>query len=258
MVMIMKVLKFLKFFLTPSAGKRLIAKALIAKLEVQKAIMEHTVVIVAGTTNSYLAEEALNFISDVDGFDHRGFFRGIVKPAHFTPASKVEFIGDVVIEKGKWLRGKTIHDVGESLTKDDIIFKGANVINLTSYEAAVIIGNPKAGTMADIISAVIGRRVRLIHPVGVEKRVDSSISALIRKCDAPESLGFRLCPTPGIIFTEFDAIRELAGAETEIMAGGGVCGDEGGCYFVSQGTSEQLVEISRLVNEISVTPPFVY
>ena len=49
-----------QFVITPAAGKRLIGKAIARHAAVAKAIKKGTVVIVAGTTNGYVAEEILS------------------------------------------------------------------------------------------------------------------------------------------------------------------------------------------------------
>jgi len=46
--------------------------------------------------------------------------------------------------------------------------KGANALDLTRHQAAILIGHPKAGTIGTILPAVVGRRVKLILPVGLE------------------------------------------------------------------------------------------
>jgi hypothetical protein len=46
-----------QFVVTPSAGKRLIAKAIAQHPDVKGALKQGTVVIIAGTTNGYVAEE---------------------------------------------------------------------------------------------------------------------------------------------------------------------------------------------------------
>ena len=48
-----------QFLLTPAAGKRLIGIALAVHPAIQAALSSGTLVIVAGTTNSYIAEEIL-------------------------------------------------------------------------------------------------------------------------------------------------------------------------------------------------------
>ena len=52
-------MKSIQFYLTPAAGKRLIAKGVTALPAVRAALLQGTVVIVAGTTNGYVAEEVL-------------------------------------------------------------------------------------------------------------------------------------------------------------------------------------------------------
>ncbi|MGD0953116.1 MAG: hypothetical protein ABR985_12115 [Methanotrichaceae archaeon] len=69
-----------QFVLTPAAGKRLIAKALVAHPAIQTALKSGTVAIIAGTTNGYVAEEILASIGQSEGFSRRRFFRGIILP----------------------------------------------------------------------------------------------------------------------------------------------------------------------------------
>jgi hypothetical protein len=229
---------------TPPMGKRLIAKALASSHVIQDTLKNGTLVIVAGITNGYIAEEILNSIGE-KGFSRKHFFRGIIMPpsrkvtSEGRLADESEFPGDVVIFKGKWERGKTIMDVADSLTEGDVILKGANVLNLQRRQAAVLIGHPKAGTSPFILQAVVGRRVGLIVPVGLEKRVDSDLYSLAEKLNAPGSSGYRLLPIPGYIFTEIDAIKQMTGADAEIVAAGGVFGAEGSCMLAISGTKQQ-------------------
>ncbi len=66
--------------LTPAAGKRLIGKAIAKHSEVLNALKGGTVVVIAGTTNSYVAEELLAIIGQSKDFRRDHFFRGIVLP----------------------------------------------------------------------------------------------------------------------------------------------------------------------------------
>jgi len=82
-----------------------------------------------------------------------------------------KFPGDVVIIKGVYRKGKTIFDVVDELREGDVILKGANAVNLIQRRAAILIGAPNAGTIGASLPAIVGRRVKLIVPVGLEKRV---------------------------------------------------------------------------------------
>lgn len=223
--------------LTPEQGKKLIAKAIASLPEVEEALKEATILVVAGTTNRYVAEELLKKVGEDTGLEN--FYRGVTLPrgVKLEGGTAKE---DVVIEKGKRVRGKTIFDVAPSLKPADIIFKGANAVNLEMQQAAVLVGNPTVGTTLPILEAVYGRRVRTIIPVGVEKRVELPVDTLAALSVDGETAGPRLCPLPGEVFTELEAISTLYDLEAEIYASGGVMGAEGAVYFLCSGEEEEL------------------
>lgn len=241
-------MKRIQFYLTPSEGKRLIGKAVAALTDIQTAVKEHTVVVVAGTTNAPVAYELLKLIGDTEGFSYQNFFRGMTVPPGTELRS--DFIGDVIIRKGKWLRGKTIFDVEDELGRNDIILKGANAVNLHDREAGVLIGNSKVGTALPIISAVCGRRSKLYVPVGLEKRVDQKISVLSAIVNDSESEGMRLLPLPGEIITELDAVSILSDAKPALIGGGGVLGAEGGAYYMAEGTENELASLRQILKTV--------
>ncbi|MEW6173716.1 MAG: hypothetical protein AB1510_11755 [Bacillota bacterium] len=169
-----------QFIITPASGKRLIGRALASHPTVLAALEFGTIVIVAGTTNGYVAEEILTRIGQVEGFTRKRFFRGVILPPSIPMTEtgrlpdETGFPGDVIIVNGRWHKGKTIFDVVDNLKEGDIILKGANALDLAHRQAAIYIGHPKAGTIGAALQAVAGRRVRLILPVGLEKRIRRS------------------------------------------------------------------------------------
>ena len=102
-----------------------------------------------------------------------------------------------------------------------------------------MIGHPKAGTIGLALPAVVGRRVKLIIPVGVEKRVNGDLDALAEKLNEPGAGGYRLMPVVGEVFTEIDALHALTGAEVDLIAAGGVCGAEGSVWLAVSGNEDQ-------------------
>ncbi len=68
--------------LTPAGGKRLIAQAVARHAAVRAAMESGTIVIIAGTTNGYVAEEILAACGNTEGFSRRRFFRGITLPPY--------------------------------------------------------------------------------------------------------------------------------------------------------------------------------
>jgi len=251
-----------QFVVTPSAGKRLIAKALTSHPAVLDAMKNGTVVIIAGTTNGYAAEEILKSLGVAEGFSRKRFFRGITLPPGSAVTSEgrlsdeSKFPGDVVITKGEWRKGKTIVDVIDELKEGDVILKGANAVDLQRKQAAILIGHPKAGTIAVALQAVLGRRVRLIIPVGLEKRICVDLCCSAERVNLPSAGGYRLFPVPGQIFTELDAVQLLTGATAELIAAGGVCGAEGSCWLAISGTEKQEEAAEKLLASVASEPAF--
>lgn len=253
-----------QFLITPAAGKRLIAKALAKHPAINEALASGTIVIIAGTTNGYVAEEILSFIGQVENFSRKRFFRGVVLPPGGPVASsgrlkdETGFPGDVVIKDGIWKQRETIFDVVDDLKEGDVILKGVNALNLPKGQAGIYIGDPHAGTTGASIQAVVGRRVRLILPAGLEKRVYDDLNDLARKLNAPGSHGPRLLPVAGEIFTEIEAISLLTGASAKLVAGGGVRGAEGAIWLAVDGNDEQIESTEKLLNSINREPNFEF
>jgi hypothetical protein len=241
----------------------LIGKALAAHPAVISALQKGTVVIVAGTTNSYVAEEILESIGQKDKFARRRFFRGISLPPHYktTDAGRLagdnEFPGDVVIRDGLWQEGKTINDVAAELKEGDVIIKGANALDTVHKRAAILIGNLQGGTITVALSAVVGRRVRLLIPIGLEKRIPGDLDEIANKVNTPGNKGFRLLPVPGEVLTEIEALKLLTGAKAEMIAAGGISGAEGCVWLAIEGSPEQVQQAEKLIQSVSSEPPFI-
>lgn len=251
-----------QYLVPPAAGKRLIGKAIVQHPDMGPALQAGTVAILAGTTNGYVAEAVLAHIGQAEHFSRSRFFRGItLSPIKSTTASgrlpdEGAFPGDVVIVDGAWQKGATIFDVVDDLKEGDLIVKGANAVNLDSRKAGIYIGHPKAGTIGAALQAVIGRRVRLILPVGLEKRVPGDIDAIARRLNAPGAKGPRLFPVSGDLLTEIEAVAMLTGAQAELVAAGGVAGAEGACWLAVTGTETQLEQADALLKTVAQEPPF--
>ncbi|HML05794.1 MAG TPA: hypothetical protein VK426_08490 [Methanobacterium sp.] len=253
-----------QFLITPAAGKRLIAKALARHPAINEVLKSGTLVIIAGTTNGYVAEEILSKIDQNGDFSRKRFFRGVVLPpgGPITASGRIKdesaFPGDIVVKDGTWQEGKTIFDVVDDLEEGDVILKGANAINLPKGQAGIYIGDPHCGTIGVSIQAVIGRRVRLILPVGLEKRVYSDLNELSKKLNAPGSMGPRLLPVPGEIITEIEAISILTGARVELVASGGISGAEGSIWLAVDGNDDEIKMTEKLLNSINREPNFEF
>jgi hypothetical protein len=251
-----------QYLITPSMGKRIISKALAAHDVLRAVLRQGTLVIIAGTTNGYVAEEILGQLGQDEDFSRTAFFRGITVPPSVKTTDRgrlVEsgaFPGDVVIVNGRWQKGKTIFDIVDDLEEGDVILKGANALDLARRQAATFIGDPKAGTIGEALKAVVGRRVRLIIPAGLEKRVDTNLYELANRLNTPGARGPRLLPVPGEPFTELDAIHLLTGARAELVAAGGVHGAEGSVWIGVRGITAECEATDNLIASVSHEPAF--
>lgn len=149
---------------------------------------------------------------------------------------------------------QTIFDVVDDLKTGDVVLKGANAFDAWG-QAAVQIGHPQGGTILAALAAVVGRRVELIVPVGLEKRVLEDVTVLAERCNAPEAHGPRLLPVPGKIFTELDVIELLTGAEPCLIAGGGILGVEGAYWLGVSGSEEQIEAAAASIKAVSDEAP---
>lgn len=249
-----------QFVLTPVAGKRLIGKAMVKHPAIVKALKKGTVVIIAGTTNGFVAEEILKSLGPLKDFQRDHFYRGIILPPK-RPVTREgrgidesKFFGDVVIKNGRFQKNETIFGVVDDLQEGDVILKGANAVNPAQRKAAVLIGAPNAGTIGASLPAVVGRRVKLILPAGLEKRVFENLDDLAAKMNAPGAPGPRLLPVPGEIFTELDAIELLTGAQASLVAAGGVSGAEGSIWLAVSGKPAQEKAAEALIKSVINEP----
>ena len=251
-----------QFLITPTMGKRLIAKTIANHPAVRKALKNGTVVIVAGTTNGYVAEEILKIHNITGDFSRNHFFRGITMPpkAPVTKEGRLpdesKFPGDAIITKGVLQSGKTIADVVDDLKEGDVILKGANALDLTHKRAAILIGHPKAGTIGLALPAVVGRRVKLIIPVGLEKRISTDLDELAERINKPGAGGYRLLPVQGEVFTEIEALTALTASNVELIAAGGVCGAEGAVWIAVTGEEEQEEFAAQIIASVADEAPF--
>ena len=123
-------------------------------------------------------------------------------------------------------------------------------------QAGLLIGHPKAGTIGLALPAVAGRRVKLMMPVGLEKRVNGDLHVLAEKLNAPGASGYRLLPVIGEVFTELEALKLLTGADAELIAAGGVYGAEGSCWLAVSGTKEQEDAAEKIFASVANEPAF--
>jgi len=136
----------------------------------------------------------------------------------------------------------------DELGPGDVILKGANALNYEKRQAAVLVAHPEGGTILCALKAVVGRRTKLLIPVGLEKSVYGDLFDLSRKANAPAGKGPRLLPMPGEIFTEIEALNILSGVRATLSAAGGIEGGEGGVVLFGEGNDAAVEKASSIVS----------
>lgn len=241
--------------LTVSEGKRLIAKGIAANKDIRERLENGMIIITLGTTNTYIAEE-------LAGFDAP---RGSFVTGRIYPSSKEDFqkgmkrCSEIILVKGKIME-MSYADALAKMTPQDIIFKGANMVNYAKRQAAVCTGAPDGGTVARLRRYTDKGQGRWICPVGLEKSTTQDlfdIQKITNGSHAERNNTVKLNVTEGNIYTEIEAVKEFADVDVFVTARGGVDGAEGGVSLLVCGPKVEVQKVELLVKQISGEPDFI-
>lgn len=244
--------------LTVAESKRLIARGLVQHESVKQALANGTVIVCTGSTDAYIYEELTG-----GKIDKWRFITGHHVPSAGIAGSKKPSaeIANLVLQRGRPDKsGDWLEALGQ-LGAGDVIIKGANALNYERRQVGVLIGHPQGGTMGQVLGIAVARRVKLIHPVGLEKSVptDLTIAADLLAgvtADLGEN-GAALWVSPGRIFTEIEALRVLCDVRATPIAAGGIGGAEGCVRLLVEGQREQVAAAAKLVDAIAGEPPLL-
>jgi hypothetical protein len=242
--------------LTVAESKRLLARAVAQMPVVKKALRDVMVIVIKGTTNTYVAEELTG-----KTFAKGTYVRGKVYPAKGgRKLPEVPAVPDIVIEKGRVIENMPLADAVNKLKPGDVVIKGANALDYKNKTAGVMIGDPKGGTTGMLLPFVIARKAHLIIPVGLDKLVaDDVVTTSLHMREPVETAE----PLPsmflitGEIVTEIEALKILAGVDAFQACAGGIGGAEGGVWMVWRGTPDEVEKASAIVQSIHGEPPYV-
>lgn len=241
--------------LTVGESKRLIAKGIAENKDVQDRLINGIVIITLGTTNTYIAEELANLEAP----------RGSFVTGRIFPSSKEDFAkglkrrSEIVLIKGK-VTDISYADALARMNANDIVFKGANMVNYAKRQAAVCVGAPDGGTVAKLRKYTDQGKGRWIVPVGLEKETTQDLfemQQLVNGCTQRDKGTVLLNATQGNIYTEIEAIKEFADVDVFVTAKGGIDGAEGGVSLLICGNSQEVDKAKNIVKQISGEPSFV-
>jgi hypothetical protein len=240
--------------LTVAESKRLIARGVTALPEVKRAMKEGMVVIATGTTNGYVLEELLG--KDID---KRRYRSGITTPRDPDRLMEPhgEPIRDIVFRNGRIVEELDRYDAVDYMSRGDIYIKGANALDYIGQIAGVLIGSPSGGTVGAVLGQIIGKKIHLVIPIGLEKLVFEDLKDLHRITTDEDYEGPGLWPIVGTIITEIEALKILTGVDATLYAAGGIAGAEGSVRLIVMGEDEEVEAALEIVESIKGEPRYL-
>ncbi len=231
--------------LTPRESKRIIALGVKKLPVIQQALKKGIILIALGSTNAYVAEELTG-----RKIDHMRYGAGYIDGTT-TVVKNDRRLPVIALKNGKEVNGDTI--IGE-MTSQDVVIKGANAIDPDGV-AGVMMANPAGGTTGDILGAVMARGINLVIPVGLEKSIPYSITAIskrigIQRCSKATGLPVGMMPLCGTVITEVEALTILGAEDVFPIGAGGIEGGEGSITLCVTGDrADEIFELVRKVKE---------
>ena len=239
--------------LIPSESKRLIAKAVLALPEVQRALKKGLFVVSRGVTPAYIAEELLGTT-----LPKGNCTAGIVTNSRLAVTVAEERLGPWVFRDGKQV-DETAEEVLKEFSATDVSVKGANAVDPMGH-IGILASDEFGGTIGSIWPVLSVRGAHLITPVGLEKLIPSVIEASFKagKYLLQYAMGARVALMPvvnALVVTEIQALAVLTGVTATHVASGGVGGSEGAVILALEGKEETVARAYQLVESIKGEPP---
>lgn len=244
-----------QFTLTSAESKRLIAKGVAALPSVKKAMQDHRILLLGGTTNAFVAEELLDM-----RFERKSVYTiGMVTNATTDNSVEEGRVHPFVLTKGV-PEPKEAHwkSFLTELAPGDLFIKGANALDHTGL-VGILASDGMGGSIGAAYGAIMQRKVEMICPVGLEKLIPSvqdAVSFLAgQTIDTVLGKKIGLIPVLGTtVVTELTALETLFGVKAVCVAAGGVNGSEGAVVLVAEGTEQQIQDVLALVHSIKGEP----
>jgi hypothetical protein len=242
--------------LTPSEGKRLIAKAIVHMPVVQMAKENGTIIVATSTTNAYVLEE----LTGKEVKDKGMFTAGVVTNEGLQITEAKGRHDPYVIEKGKARTTKLSEfpDLLKGMGPGDVFIKGANAIDPFG-QAGILLGGISGGTIGASWGYLTSNGITTIIAAGLEKLVPINLSDTvmrmgIKKVDLALDVKCGMMVIQGFIITEMEAFKELFGIDVVPIGGGGIDGAEGSKIFLLDGEEEPVKDAVELVKAIRGEP----
>ncbi len=230
-------MQYAQLVLSPANGKRLIAKAVLKSKEFRKAMDSGIIVLSLGTTNAFIYEEITG-----KKVIPEEYAAGIVKGS-LGVSSVGKRLKPLVLNKGQII-DLPWQEAIKAMDENSLFIKGANAFD-TSGLIGILVGGEGGGTIGQALGFLAVKKIPLMVPVGIEKRLDSVLQAakyLAKPTDGTKDMqAGMVVVSNSILITEIEAFEILFNVEAALVAAGGISGFEGSGIFVIKG-EERLVQ----------------
>ena len=233
---------------TPSEGKRLIAKAIAALPEVRAALASGRVLLKGGTTVSAVAEELCGCPLRISG-------RVSPLGTKASGSTTKEAPHSLLVERGQMRNvDDVLEETVERMVEGDVAVVGANAIDVYG-NAALMAGAPLGGPPGRVLSGLLAQGVEVIIAAGLEKLIPGRIEDAVRaagRAGTRVAMGMAvgLMPICGRLITEREAIPILAPVSCTVIGAGGILGAEGSVTLVLDGEREAVLRAFDLVRAL--------
>jgi hypothetical protein len=253
--------------LTPTEAKRLLAKAVLSRDEVKKALDQGMLIVHPSSTSIFMIEE-LGFKIHEKGIWICGHIspkglcisrKALLRPGRSLPQPErsLSYPFELAIKKGKLIpfEESALSMILEQVTSNDIYVKGVNAIDPEGKVGVLLAGGP--GSTGGSIGVVIKKQkqvnFKIIIPASLEKRIPIPIGQAIKAAmgvKKAQGLPCGLWRLHGTIITEIEAFKQLCDVEAIPISAGGVCGAEGAIVWVLKGEEKKVENAYRLCEQI--------
>ena len=239
--------------LTPAESKRLIAKAVVQKSNVKKAMERAYIILCEGSTNVMIAQELFGMDVLCENFICGTSAGGVLCISE--PEIRSTF--PLVAYKGK-ITNLPYEKALEDFHLDTVIIKGGSAIDKHGL-VGVIVSGYDGGVLPKLMGVSVSQGIRMICPIGLEKVVFSVREAAKHaggkrfNYSMGADYGLFVVPNADVV-TEIDAIKILSGAEATHIASGGIDGSEGAVILSCEGHINEINKVTEIVESIKGEP----
>jgi hypothetical protein len=238
--------------LTPAESKRLLAYAVAALPEVQRAYRTGRLAVTAGTTNAFVVRELTG-----EEIPPYRFCVGMNADSLLTMSHEEDRIYGRFYEHGKEV-DTPYPEFMKSLSRGDVVIKGGNAID-PAGNVGVLLSNDTGGGVGATFGVASARGITIITPIGLEKQIASVPDAAIGwgQLTLDYSMGVRVgmaSLTNVQAVTEREALALLAGVSARHVASGGIGGNEGAVVVLIEGDPAQVDKALELIHGIKGAP----